>query len=45
MFDGQPATIEVFGLSFGGFGHRWISHPGGDAFYEDGRWQRVREAA
>lgn len=45
MFDGQPATIEAFGLSFVGIGHDWTVMPAGDAFHEDRRWQRADEAA
>lgn len=41
MFDGQPATIEVFRWGpMNAFGHRWTAMQGGAAFYEDGRWQR-----
>lgn len=40
LFDGQPATIEVFQWAAQAFGHRWLDMVGGAAFYEDGRWQR-----
>lgn len=42
MFDGQSATIEVFIWRLG-IAHRWTSFHGGDAFYEDGKWQRRSE--
>lgn len=42
MFDGQFATIEVFIWNLG-IAHRWTRFLGGDAFYEDGRWQRTAE--
>lgn len=47
MFDGEPATVEVFkaGEAFGitMWGHHWTSMPGGACAFEDGRWQRFPE--
>lgn len=40
MFDGQPATVEVFTWGPGCFGHRWTDMTGGCAYYEDGHWRR-----
>lgn len=42
MFDGQPATVEVFIWRLG-VAHRWTNLVGGDACYEAGRWQRQHE--
>lgn len=44
MFDGQPATLEVFQWGLGR-GHRWTFMSGGNAFFEDGRWQRDTESS
>lgn len=40
MFDGQQATVEAW-FSRGLRAHRWITMPGGDASFEDGKWVRV----
>lgn len=39
MFDGQPATVEVFEAGVC-TGHRYTEMPGGNAYYEGGRWLR-----
>lgn len=44
MFDGQPATLEVWAWSSeGGHAHMWKDMPGGDATFEGGRWVRVSD--
>lgn len=47
MFDGQPATAEVFvGGRFGDctcWGHRWTDMPGGACSWEGDRWVRCDE--
>lgn len=40
MFDGLPATLEIFQHGPGMLGHRWARMDGGTAFFEGGRWQR-----
>jgi len=48
MFDGLPATVEVSVAgdeSVRSESHRWTVMEGGAASFEDGRWQRIREAA
>jgi len=39
MFDGQPATVEVFQAGVC-IGHRYTDMPGGNAYYEGGAWLR-----
>ncbi len=43
MFDGQPATVEVFRVGTQLWGHRWTDMPGGACSWEDGRWIRCDE--
>jgi hypothetical protein len=40
MFDGLPATVCLKPWAFG-WSHQWMSLPGGDLSFEDGRWQRL----
>jgi hypothetical protein len=40
MFDGQPALLEVRSLNLME-SHLWISLPGGDVAFENGKWRRV----
>ena len=44
MFDGQPATVEVFQASDVIWGHRWTEMPGGACSWEGGRWRRCDES-
>lgn len=47
MFDGEPATVEVFKagevLGVAMWGHYWTAMPGGPCSFEEGRWQRFPE--
>ncbi|HYC66627.1 hypothetical protein [Brevundimonas sp.] len=42
MFDGQPATVEVWSSGFC-TGHRFTEMAGGAASYEGARWVRVAD--
>jgi hypothetical protein len=45
MFDGQPASVEVFCagqmLGVDVWGHEWTEMAGGACFLEDGEWHRT----
>ena len=40
MFDGQPATVEVFQWGPNAWGHRWADMPGGACSLEPSGWVR-----
>lgn len=44
MFDGLPATVEVFRWGANAFGHRWTAMEGGAVYFEDDRWHRDEAA-
>lgn len=43
MFDGQPATVEVFQAGVC-TGHRYTEMPGGNAYYDGKAWLRDLDA-
>jgi hypothetical protein len=45
LFDGDRGVIEVWQHAPECHAHRWIRLEGGDLSFENGRWQRVTEAA
>ncbi|MGX5776955.1 hypothetical protein [Methylorubrum zatmanii] len=40
MFDGRPATVEVFQWAPNAWGHRWSDMPGGACSWEGSCWVR-----
>ncbi|SMC58379.1 hypothetical protein SAMN06297251_10474 [Fulvimarina manganoxydans] len=45
MFDGKPASIEVYCSPAGLWSHRFIDLPGGDCHISGGRWRRTKSLA